>query len=105
MNKVIEETLSDNLKTFLEQHPTDFNNIKPELYSKLVSEFIESYVDSDEVARLNDDRVIRSLVGPDLIYNLNNLLQVMPIDRIVDNMRPADIEIYHDELITRGATL
>ena len=105
MNKVIEETLSDSLKTFLEQHPTDFNNIKPELYSKLVSELIESYIDSDEVARLNDDRVIRSLVGPDLIYNLNNLLQVMPIDRIVANMRPADIETYHDELVARGASL
>ena len=105
INKVIEETLSDSLKTFLEQHPTDFNNIKPELYSKLVSEFIESYIDSDEVARLNDDRVIRSLVGPDLIYNLNNLLQVMPIDRIVANMRPADIETYHDELVARGASL
>ena len=105
MNKVIEETLSDSLKTFLEQHPTDFNNIKPELYSKLVSEFIESYIDSDEVAKLNDDRVIRSLVGPDLIYNLNNLLQVMPIDRIVANMRPADIETYHDELVARGASL
>ena len=105
MNKVIEETLSDSLKTFLEQHPTDFNNTKPELYSKLVSEFIESYIDSDEVARLNDDRVIRSLVGPDLIYNLNNLLQVMSIDRIVANMRPADIETYHDELVAHGATL
>ena len=105
MNKVIEETLSDSLKTFLEQHPTDFNNIKPELYSKLVSEFIESYVDSDEIERLNDNRVIRSLVGPDLIYNLNNLLQVMPIDRIVANMRPADIETYHDELVAHGATL
>ena len=105
MNKVIEETLSDSLKTFLEQHPIDFNNIKPELYSKLVSELIESYIDSDEVARLNDDRVIRSLVGPDLIYNLNNLLQVMPIDRIVANMRPADIETYHDELVAHGATL
>ena len=105
MNKVIEETLSDSLKTFLEQHPTDFNNIKPELYSKLVSEFIESYIDSDEVARLNDDRVIRSLVGPDLIYNLNNLLQVMSIDRIVANMRPAEIETYHDELVAHGATL
>ena len=105
MNKVIEETLSDSLKTLLEQHPTDFNNIKPELYSKLVSEFIESYIDSDEVARLSDDRVIRSLVGPDLIYNLNNLLQVMPIDRIVANMRPADIETYHDELVAHGATL
>ena len=105
MNKVIEETLSDGLKTFLEQHPTDFNNIKPELYSKLVSEFIESYVDSDEIERLNDNRVIRSLVGPDLIYNLNNLLQVMPIDRIVANMRPADIETYHDELVAHGATL
>ena len=105
MNKVIEKTLSDGLKTFLEQHPTDFNDIKPELYSKLVSEFIESYVDSDEVARLNDDRVIRSLVGPDLIYNLDKLLQVMPIDRIVANMRSSDIETYHDELIARGATL
>ena len=105
MNKVIEETLSDGLKTFLEQHPTDFNNIKPELYSKLVSEFIESYVDSDEIERLNDNRVIRSLIGPDLIYNLNNLLQVMPIDRIVANMRPADIETYHDELVAHGATL
>ena len=105
MNKVIEETLSDSLKTFLEQHPTDFNNIKPELYSKLVSEFIESYIDSDEAVRLNDDRVIRSLVGPDLIYNLNNLLQVMPIDRIVANMHPADIETYHDELVAHGATL
>ena len=105
MNKVIEETLSDSLKTFLEQHPIDFNNIKPELYSKLVSEFIESYIDSDEVARLNDDRVIRSLIGPDLIYNLNNLLQVMPIDRIVANMRPVDIETYHDELVAHGATL
>ena len=105
MNKVIEGTLSDSLKTFLEQHPIDFNNIKPELYSKLVSEFIESYIDSDEVARLNDDRVIRSLVGPDLIYNLNNLLQVMPIDRIVANMRPVDIETYHDELVAHGATL
>ena len=105
MNKVIEKTLSDGLKTFLEQHPTDFNDIKPELYSKLVSEFIESYIDSDEVARLNDDRAIRSLVGPDLIYNLNNLLQIMPIDRIVANMRPADIETYHDELVAHGATL
>ena len=105
MNKVIEKTLSDGLKTFLEQHPTDFNDIKPELYSKLVSEFIESYVDSDEVARLNDDRVIRSLVGPDLIYNLDKLLQVMPIDRIVANMRSSDIETYHDELIAHGATL
>ena len=105
MNKAIEETLSVALKTFLEQHPTDFNDIKPELYSKLVSEFIEAYVDSDEVARLNDDRVIRSLVGPDLIYNLNNLLQVIPIDRIVANMRPADIETYHDELVAHGATL
>ena len=105
MNKVIEGMLSDSLKTFLEQHPIDFNNIKPELYSKLVSEFIESYIDSDEVARLNDDRVIRSLIGPDLIYNLNNLLQVMPIDRIVANMRPVDIETYHDELVAHGATL
>ena len=105
MNKVIEKTLSDGLKTFLEQHPTDFNDIKPELYSKLVSEFIESYVDSDEVARLNDDRVIRSLVGPDLIYNLDKLLQVMPIDRIVANMRSSDIETYHDELIAHGTTL
>ena len=105
MNKMMEETLPDSLKTFLEQHPADFNSIKPELYSKLVSEFIESYVDSDKVARLNDDRVIRSLVGPDLIYNLNNLLQVMPIDRIVANMRPADIETYHDELINHGASL
>ena len=105
MNKMMEETLPDSLKTFLEQHPADFNNIKPELYSKLVSEFIASYIDSDEVARLNDDRAIRSLVGPDLIYNLNNLLQVMPIDRIVSNMRPADIETYHDELVARGATL
>ena len=105
MNKVIEKTLSDGLKTFLEQHPTDFNDIKPELYSKLVSEFIESYVDSDEVTKLNDDRVIRSLLGPDLIYNLDNLLQVMPIDRIVANMRLADIETYHDELVARGATL
>ena len=105
MNKVIEETLSDSLKTFLEQHPTDFYDIKPELYSKLVSEFIESYVDSDEAARLNDDRVIKSLVGPDLIYNLDNLLQVMPIDRIVANMRPADIEAYHDELVAHGASL
>ena len=105
MNKMMEETLPDSLKTFLEQHPADFNSIKPELYSKLVSEFIESYVDSDEVARLNDDRVIRSLVGLDLIYNLNNLLQVMPIDRIVSNMRPADIETYHDELVAHGATL
>ena len=105
MNKMMEETLPDSLKTFLEQHPADFNSIKPELYSKLVSEFIESYVDSDEVARLNDDRVIRSLVGLDLIYNLNNLLQVMPIDRIVANMHPADIETYHDELVAHGATL
>ena len=105
MQKEMEEELPDNLKTFLEQHPVDFNSIKPELYSKLVSEFIESYVDSDEVARLNDDRVIRSLVGPDLIYNLDNLLQVMPINRIVANMRPADIETYHDELIAHGATL
>ena len=71
----------------------------------MVSEFIESYIDSDEVAKLNDDRVIRSLVGPDLIYNLNNLLQVMSIDRIVANMRPADIETYHDELVARGASL
>ena len=105
MNKMMEETLPDSLKTFLEQHPADFNNIKPELYSKLVSEFIASYIDSDEVARLNDDRAIRSLVGPDLIYNLNNLLQIMPIDRIVANMRPADIETYHDELVAHGATL
>lgn len=105
MNKMMEETLPDSLKTFLEQHPADFNSIKPELYSKLVSEFIASYIDSDEVARLNDDRVIRSLVGLDLIYNLNNLLQVMPIDRIVSNMRPADIETYHDELVAHGATL
>ena len=105
MKKEMEEKLSDNLKRFLEQHPADFNSIKPELYSKLVSEFIESNVDSDEVAKLNDDRVIRSLVGPDLIYNLNNLLQVMPIDRIVANMRPADIETYHDELVARGASL
>ena len=105
MNKMMEETLPNSLKTFLEQHPADFNSIKPELYSKLVSEFIESYVDSDEVVKLNDDRVIRSLVGPDLIYNLNNLLQVMPIDRIVANMRPADIETYHDELVAHGASL
>ena len=105
MKKEMEEKLSDNLKRFLEQHPADFNSIKPELYSKLVSELIESNVDSDEVAKLNDDRVIRSLVGPDLIYNLNNLLQVMPIDRIVANMRPADIETYHDELVARGASL
>lgn len=105
MNKMMEETLPDNLKTFLEQHPADFNSIKPELYSKLVSKFIEFYKDSDEVARLNDDRVVRSLVGPDLISNLDNLLQVMPIDRIVANMRPADIETYHDELVANGATL
>ena len=105
MNKMMEETLPDNLKTFLEQHPADFNSIKPELYSKLVSKFIEFYKDSDEVARLNDDRVVRSLVGPDLISNLDNLLQVMPIDRIVANMRPVDIETYHDELVAHGATL
>ena len=105
MKKEMEEELPDNLKTFLEQHSVDFNSIKPELYSKLVSKFIEFYKDSDEVAKLNDDRVIRSLVGPDLIYNLNILLQVMPIDRIVANMRPADIETYHDELVARGATL
>ena len=105
MKKEMEEELPDNLKTFLEQHPIDFNSIKPELYSKLVSEFIESYVDSDDFAKMNDDRVIRSLVGPDLIHNLNNLLQLMPIDRIVANMRPADIETYHDELVARGATL
>ena len=49
--------------------------------------------------------MIRSLLGPDLIYNLDALLQVMPIDRIVANMRPADIETYHDELIARGASL
>ena len=105
MKKEMEAELPDNLKTFLEQHPADFNSIKPELYSKLVSELIESSVYSDDFAILNDDRVIRSLVGPDLIYNLNNLLQVMPIDRIVANMRPADIETYHDELIAHGATL
>ena len=105
MKKEMEEELPDNLKIFLEQHPVDFNSIKPELYSKLVSKFIEFYKDSDEVAKLNDDRVIRSLLGPDLIYNLDNLLQVMPIDRIVANMRPADIETYHDELIAHGATL
>lgn len=105
MNQVIEETLSDSLKTFLEQHPADFNSIKPEFYSKLVLEFVESCVDSDDFAKLNDDRVIGSLVGPDLIYNLDNLLQVMPIDRIVANMRPADIETYHDELVARGASL
>ena len=106
MSKMMEETLPDSLKTFLEQHPADFNNIiMPELYSKMVSELIESYKDSDEVAKLNDDRVIRSLVGPDLIYNLNALLQIMPIDRIVANMRPADIENYHDELVAHGATL
>ena len=105
MNKIKEETLPDNLKTFLEQHPVDFNSIKSELCSKMVSKFIEFYKDSDEVARLNDDRVIKSLVGPDLIYNLDNLLQVMPIDRIVSNMHPADIEAYHDELITHGASL
>ena len=105
MKKEMEEELPDNLKTFLEQHPVDFNNIKPELYSKLVSEIIESYKDSDDFAKMNDDRVIRSLVGPDLIYHLNNLLQIMPIDRIVSNMHPADIEAYHDELITHGASL
>lgn len=106
MNKVIEETLSDGLKTFLEQHPADFNSIiRPELYSKMVSELIESYKDSDEVAKLNDDRIIRTLVGPDIVSNLNNLLQVMPIDRIVANMRPADIETYHDELVAHGASL
>ena len=106
MNKMMEETLPDSLKTFLEQHPADFNSIiRPELYSKMVSELIESYKDSDEVVKLNDDRVIRSLIGPDLIYNLNNLLQVMPIDRIVANMRPADIEAYHDELVAHGASL
>ena len=105
INKMMEETLPDSLKTFLEQHPADFNSIKPEFYSKLVLEFIESCVDSDDFAKMNDDRVIRSLVGPDLIYNLNNLLQIMPIDRIVANMRPADIETYHDELIAHGATL
>ena len=105
MKKEMEEELPDNLKIFLEQHPVDFNSIKPELYSKLVSKFIEFYKDSDEVAKFNDDRVIRSLLGPDLIYNLDALLQVMPIDRIVANMRPADIETYHDELIARGATL
>lgn len=101
MKKEMEEELPDNLKTFLEQHPIDFNNIKPELCSKLVSELIEYH----EVARLNDDRVVRSLVGPDLISNLDNLLQVMPIDRIVANMRPADIETYHDELVVHGAAL
>ena len=105
MNKMMEETLPDNLKTFLEQHPIDFNSIKPELYSKLVSELIESNVDSDDFAKMNDDRITRSLIGPDLIHNLNNLLQVMPIDRIVANMRPADIETYHDELVAHGATL
>ena len=105
MNKMMEEKLPDSLKTFSEQHPADFNSIKPELYSKLVSELIESSIYSDDFAILNDNRVIRSLVGPDLIYNLNNLLQVMPIDRIVANMRPADIETYHDELVAHGATL
>ena len=105
MNKMMEEKLPDSIKTFLEQHPVDFNSIKPELYSKLVSELIESSIYSDDFVILNDDRVIRSLVGPDLIYNLNNLLQVMPIDRIVSNMHPADIEAYHDELITHGASL
>ncbi len=105
MKKEMEEELPDNLKTFLGQHPVDFNNIKPELYSKLVSKFIEFYKDSDEVAKLNDDRVVRSLIGPDLIYNLDNLLQIMSIDRIVANMRPADIETYHDELVAHGASL
>ena len=105
MKKEIEEELPDNLKTFLEQHPIDFNSIKLELYSKLASEFIESYVDSDDFAKMNDDRITRSLIGPDLIYNLNNLLQVMPIDRIVANMRSDDIETYHDELVAHGATL
>ena len=105
MNKMMEEKLPDSLKTFSEQHPADFNSIKPELYSKLVSELIESSIYSDDFAILNDNRVIRSLLGPDLIYNLNNLLQVMPIDRIVANMRPADIETYHDELVAHGATL
>ena len=105
MKKEMEEELPDNLKIFLEQHPVDFNSIKPELYSKLVSKFIEFYKDSDEVAKFNDDRVIRSLLGPDLIYNLDALLQVMPIDRIVANMRPADIETYHDELVAHGANL
>ena len=105
MKKEMEEELPDNLKIFLEQHPVDFNSIKPELYSKLVSKFIEFYKDSDEVAKFNDDRVIRSLLGPDLIYNLDALLQVMPIDRIVANMRPADIETYHDELVAHGASL
>ena len=105
MNKLMEETLPDSLKTFLEQHPIDFDSIKPELYSKLVSGFIESYIDSDDFAKMNDDRITRSLIGPDFIYNLNNLLQVMPIDRIVANMRPADIKTYHDELVAHGATL
>ena len=105
MNKMMEEMLPDSLKTFLEQHPIDFNSIKPELYSKLVSGFIEFYVDSDDFAKMNDDRITRSLIGPDLISNLDNLLQVMPIDRIVANIRPADIETYHDELVARGATL
>ena len=105
MNKMMEEMLPDSLKTFLEQHPIDFNSIKPELYSKLVSGFIEFYVDSDDFAKMNDDRITRSLIGPDLISNLDNLLQVMPIDRIVANIRQADIETYHDELVVRGATL
>ena len=51
INKMMEETLPDSLKTFLEQHPADFNSIKPEFYSKLVLEFIESCVDSDDFAR------------------------------------------------------
>ena len=105
MNKMMEEKLPDSLKTFLEQHPVDFNSIKPELYSKLVSELIENHKESDDLAKLNDDRIVKLLIGSDLIDNLDTLLQVMPIDRIVANMRPADIEAYHDELVAHGATL
>ena len=104
MNELIKEDPSDILKAFLEQHPVDFSSIKPELYSRMISNLIDYYKDY-EPAKLNDDRVIKTLVGPDLIYNLDNLLQIMPIDRIVANMRPADIETYHDELIAHGASL
>ena len=105
MKAIVEEDLPDTFNKFLDEHPIDYSSMESEIYSHFASEIIESFEDTDYSAKLNDDRIVKLLIGSDLIDNLDALLQVMPIDRIVANMRPADIETYHDELVAHGATL
>lgn len=105
MKTIVKEDLPDTFNKFLDEHPIDYSSMEPEIYSHFTSEIIESFEDTDYSAKLNDDRIVKLLIGSDLIDNLDSLLQVMPIGRIVANMRPADIETYHDELVAHGATL